>query len=63
MTDAPDTTDAPTEMIGIDRVSFSYGSEDAAESLGSMVLGLEDVSLRVSPGECVLLCEIGRAHV
>ena len=56
MTDAPDTTDAPTEMIGIDRVSFSYGSEDAAESLGSMVLGLEDVSLRVSPGECVLLC-------
>ena len=56
MTNAPDTTDAPTEMIGIDRVSFSYGSEDAAESLGSMVLGLEDVSLRVSPGECVLLC-------
>lgn len=56
MTDAPDTTDAPTDMIGIDHVSFSYGSEDAAESLRSMVLGLEDVSLRVSPGECVLLC-------
>lgn len=57
-------------MINIDHVSFAYGSEsavgtgstddaDRAGSTGdptSAILGLEDASLRIRPGECVLLC-------
>ena len=52
MTDATGAADT----ISIDHVSFSYGSQDATEDLRSMVPGLEDVSLRIASGECVLLC-------
>ncbi len=40
-------------MIEIDQVSFGYGSQDAT---AATVPGLEDISLHVKPGECVLLC-------
>ena len=54
-------------MIDIDHVSFAYGSASAVgtdstdEDRGAgdptgTVLGLEDASLRIQPGECVLLC-------
>ena len=52
MTDATGAADT----ISIDHVSFSYGSQDATEDLRSMVPGLEDVSLRIASGECILLC-------
>ena len=54
-------------MIDIDHVSFAYGSASAvgtdstdgdrgAGDPTGAVPGLEDASLRIQPGECVLLC-------
>lgn len=51
-TETPD--DANT--AGTVRTTNSESTESAEDSENTAVLGLKDVSLRVQPGECVLLC-------
>ena len=52
---ATETTDDANTAHAV-RTANSESTESAEDSENTAVLGLKDVSLRVQPGECVLLC-------